>query len=207
MFNLFFSDTGNSTGQENVQELPKPVVELSKEIDEEKKEKVTIKVNATMEDGSEVREIYLPNSTSIMGSTTTYEVDKNGDYEFTVYGENGQSTTQTINVSEVVELSATNPYIPDGFTSIGGNIDSGFVIEDQYGNQYVWVPVESGKLTRNTMLNTDYAESSSAATSLVNSVAKYYGFYIARFEASQYELNGELVAASMYGKNPWTNIK
>ena len=56
------------------------------------------------------------------------------------------------------------------------------------------------------MLNGDYEETSTSATELVNSVAKYYGFYIARFEASEYEVDGEKVAASMAGKNPWTNI-
>ena len=37
----------------------------------------------------------------------------------------------------------------------------------------------TGKLTRETMLNIDYEESSGTASALVNSVAKYYGFYMA----------------------------
>ena len=56
------------------------------------------------------------------------------------------------------------------------------------------------------MLNIEYLESSGSASALVNSVAKYYGFYMGRFEASQYEHNGQITAASMAGKIPWTNI-
>ena len=205
-FNMLRQGGGQTPNPSPIEELPKPIVELNKQINEEENDKVIITVNVMMEDGSEVQEILLPNGTTVTGNTTTYEVTENGEYEFTAYGVNGQSETNRINISEIPEISATNPYIPEGFTKVGGYPESGFVIEDEYGNQYVWVPVESGKLTRNTMLNTDYAESSSAATSLVNSVAKYYGFYMGRFESSQYEINGEIVSATMSGKNPWTNI-
>ena len=56
------------------------------------------------------------------------------------------------------------------------------------------------------MLNKNFEDQGATTTELVNSVAKYYGFYIARFEASQYDLNGTKVAASMAGKQPWTNV-
>jgi formylglycine-generating enzyme required for sulfatase activity len=55
------------------------------------------------------------------------------------------------------------------------------------------------------MLNSNYQESNTASE-LVNSVAKYYGFYIARFEASSYEVNGKKVATSLSGRIPWTNV-
>lgn len=191
---------------EQLEVFEKPIIELTKEIDENDKDKVLIKVSATTEDGSMIKQIILPDGTSIMGSSTTFEVDENGDYEFIVYTEKGISNKETINISELEEISSTNPYVPEGFSIVGGEPNSGYVIEDEYGNQYVWVPVENGKLTRTRMLDTEYEETSEAATALVNSVAKYYGFYIARFESSQYEIDGKTVAASMAGKTPWTNI-
>lgn len=206
MFNLFLSD--NSDNQEVVEEevKVKPVIELSKNIDEENKEIATITVNASTEDGTEIDRIELPDQTTVVGNTATFEVTQNGDYTFTVYAVNGESESSTINVSEIEEISEDNPYIPEGFTEVGGYPDSGFVIEDEFENQYVWVPVATGKLTRDTILDKDYEESNSTATELVNSVAKYHGFYIARYESSQYDMNGETVAATISGKNPWTNI-
>lgn len=203
-FNLLAVDHSNNTN--TVQEvLAEPIVELAQEIDE-KKEKATITVSAYTDDGTPIKEIILPDDSDVVDSEATYVVEKNGTYEFTVYAENGKSTTQSITIEGINEISDINPYIPEGFSALGGEPNSGFVIEDKYGNQYVWVPVPTGKLTRNTMLDTDYEDTNNAASELVNSVAKYYGFYIARFETSQYELNGEIVAATMAGKNPWTNI-
>ena len=70
----------------------------------------------------------------------------------------------------------------------------------------MWVPVESGKLTRNTKLDTKYEESNTVVSGFVNSVAQNYGFYIGRYEASAYNIGGSDVAASMKDKAPWTNI-
>ncbi len=204
--NIFVLNKPEKPVDEQMEVSEKPIIELTKEVDENDKDKVSIKVNATTEDGSSIKQIILPDGTTIMGSSTTFEVTENGDYEFLVYTEKGISNKETINISELEERSSTNPYVPEGFSVVGGVPDSGYVIEDQHGNQYVWVPVENGKLTRTRMLDTEYEETSEAATALVNSVAKYYGFYIARFEASQYEIDGKTVPASMPGKTPWTNI-
>lgn len=195
------ADTTDTTNQ--VEEVPKPVIEFDKEVNEGV---VTINVNATIDGDTEISKIELPDKTSVVASSTTFDVNKNGDYEFTAYAKNGESTTETVTVSELEEVSSKNPYLPKGFTEVGGYPESGYVIEDEYGNQYVWVPVDSGKLTRDTMLDMRYEETNSGATELVNSVAQNYGFYIARFEASQYEKDGKIVAASMSGKTPWINI-
>lgn len=135
-------------------------------------------------------------------------MEENGKYKFTANCVNGETDNLSIEVTEIPEISSNNPYIPEGFNPVDedASVEDGFVIEDKDGNQYVWIPVESGKLTRNTMLSINYEESNSTASALVNSVAKYYGFYMARFEASQFEKDGEIVAASMQGKVPWTNI-
>ena len=35
---------------------------------------------------------------------------------------------------------AKNPYLPDGFKHIDGNVENGFVIKDDDGNEFVWIP-------------------------------------------------------------------
>lgn len=188
------------------EEALKPVLTLNKESEEENVNSVKIVANASTEDENGITEIVLPDKSTVKGDYATFEATENKKYSFTVNAANGESTTVSIDVTEIAEISATNPYVPAGFSVINDKVDEGFVISDESGNQYVWVPVESGRLTRSTLLDGKFEESSSSATSLVNSVAKYYGFYIGRFEASQYNLEGESVAASMAGKVPWTNI-
>lgn len=208
IYKTVINDSSTSSKKDIVNEvvLEEPIITLNKEVSEEDDGKVIITAYASTESGEEISEIILPDGSSVMGDTATYTVENNGTYEFEAITIAGGSATAKVVVEEIAEISATNPYIPEGFSIISDNVDEGFVIEDAYGNQYVWVPVETGKLTRNTWLDSDYEESASTASELVNSVAKYYGFYIGRFEASQYELDGQVTAASMAGKIPWTNI-
>ncbi|MBR3614021.1 MAG: SUMF1/EgtB/PvdO family nonheme iron enzyme [Clostridia bacterium] len=194
----------NNTKEESF--LEEPIITLNKETNEEMEGSVIITAYASTESGDEITEITLPDGVSVPGATATYTATQNGIYEFFATAKAGGTSSAKIEVVEIPEISATNPYVPEGFTVIADNVEEGFVISDEFGNQYVWIPVETGKLTRKTMLDIDYAESSGTSSALVNSVAKYYGFYMGRFEASQYERNGEVTAASMSGKIPWTNI-
>lgn len=194
-------------GTSSVNVEDKPVLNLSKEYEGEYPNKVIIKIEATPNEENEVENIILPDGTTIEGTTAEYIVEENKVYSFTAVTVNGDSETLDMEVTEIAAISANNPYIPAGFTHVEGtDVDKGYTIEDEYGNQYVWIPVENGKVTRGTLLNSNYEETSTPATALVNSVAKYYGFYMAKFEASKYELNGEVAAASMEGKTPWTNL-
>ena len=186
--------------------LEEPIIILNKEVNPENENIVTITAYASTESGDEIVEITLPDGINVPGNTATYTVTENGIYEFSAKASAGGKATEKIEVTEIPVISATNPYVPDGFNVIADNVEEGFVIADSYGNQYVWIPVENGRLTRRTMLNIEYEETSGSATALVNSVGKYYGFYMGRFEASQYEHNGQVTAASMSGKIPWTNI-
>lgn len=209
IFSILTGDTETSQPQEQVtgETATKPVINLSKQMDdEERPKKVTISVKATTTDEAGIKEITLPNGEKIPGDTASYEVEENGTYEFQATCQNGESDSLSIEVTEIAEISADNPYIPEGFSVINDSVEEGFVIEDGDGNQYVWIPVESGKLTRENALDPNYEESGGDATALVNSVSQYYGFYMGRVEASQFEKDGETVAASMLGKVPWTNI-
>ncbi len=209
IFSMINSDEGKENGENptKVEEILKPMLDLSINTSEENQERVIISAHASMEDGSAITSIILPDGTKISAAEATYEVIENGEYSFRAVAENGGDTIVSINVSNIKEASAWNPYIPEGFSAVEGtDVENGFVIEDSYGNQYVWVPVENGQLIRDTILDSKYEETNSTASALVNSVAQNYGFYIARYEASEYELNGEKVAATMGGKIPWTNI-
>ena len=209
IFSIVTGDTKTEDPQGQVSEetATKPVINLSKQMDdEENPKKVTISVKATTTDEGGIKEIVLPNGEAIPGDTATFEVEENGSYEFLARCENGESDSLSIDVTEIAEISADNPYIPEGFSVINDSIEEGFVIEDGDGNQYVWVPVENGKLERENALDPHFEETGGDATALVNSVSQYYGFYIGRVEASQFEKDGETVAASMLGKVPWTNI-
>ena len=186
--------------------LEKPIITLNKDVNEENDSIVIISVYASTESGEEIEEIILPDGVAVPGSNATYTVTENGIYEFTARTVLGGTSSSEVEVTEIAVITSNNPYVPDGFSVVVDNVEEGFVIEDAYGNQYVWIPVEKGKLSRKTMYDVNYEETSGTATALVNSVAKYYGYYIGRYEASQYEHEGQVVAASMAGKNPWTNI-
>lgn len=187
-------------------EIITPVIDLSLNTDEEDQEEVTIEVTATTDDEDGIEYIELPDKTKVYAETKEYTVTENGKYKFKAVGVNGGESSLSIEVTNIREISSNNPYMPEGFEYVSGDVDTGYVIQDSFGNQYVWVPVPSGILTRSTMMSTDYEESNSYATALVNSVAKNYGFYIARFEASVYEADGKKVAASVAEKMPWTDI-
>lgn len=183
-----------------------PVLDLSTNTEDENQESVTITAVATTEDSQGIYSITMPDGSTNRSDKANYTVNQNGNYTFKVKGNNGKTSSLTIEVNNIRQASAREPYIPTGFSHVEGEVENGFVIKDSYGNEFVWIPVESGKLTRNRMLDDDYEESNNTATALVNSVAKNYGFYLGKYEASMYEKNGQKVAATMANKAPWTNI-
>lgn len=184
-----------------------PEIVLRQEYDEENNS-VTITASATTEDEGGIVGIIIPNGENIPSEEVKIEVTENGEYLFKAVGANGEEKTASISVSDISEITYDNPYVPEKFSVLeGSTVENGFVIADEYGNQFVWIPVENGKLSRTTSFDTDYEENASSASALVNSVAKYHGFYIGRFEATEFEVNGTKTAASMQGRIPWTNIK
>lgn len=184
-----------------------PVLDLSTNTEKENQESVTITARASTEDEAGIDFITSPDGSITRSDKVMYEVKKNGNYTFKVKAKNGQTSSLTIEINNIIQgASSTTPYMPTGFSYLEGEVENGYVIQDQYGNEFVWVPVEDGKLTRNTMLDGDYEESSSTATALVNSVAQNYGFYIAKYEASAAEVDGKKVASSIRNKSPWVNV-
>ncbi len=72
-------------------------------------------------------------------------LNDNTEYEYFVNKESKGKTKEkemTININ----LQNKNPYIPEGFEYYEGDINTGYVIKDtSNGNEFVWVPMKSGK--------------------------------------------------------------
>lgn len=181
-------------------------LKLTESSKEDNVESVTIKAKATIEDESGIKSITLPNGDVQNTDEVKYKVKENGSYTFEAQANNGEKISETIEISNIREASSTNPYMPSGFTYVEGKPENGYTIEDSCGNQYVWVPVKSGSLKRNRESNSNYKETNSSALELVNSVAQNYGFYVAKYEACEYDLDGNLSAGSMEGRMPITNV-
>lgn len=187
------------------EELAKPSIVLDYEPKTNTSGKVIIYVETSMPDGSGIESIILPNAQEVISTETKYEVTKNGEFEFTVKAENGEISSQKIEINNILDSSSDEPYIPEGFEHVEGTeVDTGFVIKDEYGNEFVWVPVETGKLTRNTEGSTQYVEYTEEITAFSISAARYYGFYISRYEASAAESDDSISCKK--GLIPMTNV-
>lgn len=117
----------------------------------------------------------------------------------------------------------TNPPIPEDWLYVEGKWNSGYVIQDFDGNQFVWVPVGfldsngtldgihfSEKFGRRNYLDDEFSDvkfNEKLDDELLKqweSVKKYGGFYISRYNISQNKETGD--AQSVKGEIPWTNI-
>lgn len=115
-----------------------------------------------------------------------------------------------------------NPPIPDGFYHLEGNWDTGFVIVRKYdGSQFVWIPVQSlssinideqvscgtkfGR--RNWTGGMDISKTADPRTEEFlmqeESVQKYGGFYISRYNISWRMRIGQV---SVRGEKPWIMV-
>lgn len=201
---LFFFKPGTgifNSEEENVGDgLIEPQITLEVDDSAENAMEVVVSISAYTDDSAGIKGIRLPNGNVIEQAEYEYVITENGEYTFYAIGNNGKEISKNLNVSNIVEASATTPYIPEGFEHLTGEVDEGYVIKDKYGNEFVWIPVPTGILTRNTNFSADYQE---PTTELTNSVAKYYGFYVARYEASKSA--GSRVAI-IKDATPWTNI-
>ena len=77
--------------------------------------------------------------------------------------------------------------IPKGFTYVTGTKETGTVIQDSIGNEFVWVPATEATYVKDTTFPgfnpTGDDELPSEITDETSDVKKYGGFYIARYEA------------------------
>lgn len=162
---------------------------------------------------------YNMNTTESKNETTTNDVKK----ENTTNSKNETEKKSTITgeityeeISDGIEIP-----IPPTFSYVEGNINDGAVIKDEDGNQFVWVPVENIEDYQRKMYanNGEKEESNSNSNDDTNteeelnlkdeniysdSVEKYKGFYIARYEAGK-EDNNKL-PVSKENVVPWTQV-
>ena len=186
---------------------PEPVLTLTLSTEEPNQTSVKITATATVADNEGINTITDPEGKEISGSTVEYTATKNGEYTFSTYAKNGKFAENKIKVTNIKERTADEPYIPEGFKHTEGTVVEGFVIQDQNKNEFVWVPVPSGQLMSDNIQNTKYNDRSTVVNELQNSVAKYKGYYIARYEGAQAKTqDGTEVVITMKGLMPWTNV-
>ena len=109
---------------------------------------------------------------------------------------NENSVSEVNKIEKINEYN--NPIVPNGFkkvetesaswkleNSVPKGWNNGLIIEDEIGNQFVWVPVDSVEnynslIYRNPNSKTSYGLSNGDELSQLQ---KYSGFYVARYEA------------------------
>ena len=105
--------------------------------------------------------------------------------------------------------------IPIGFTYKKGTKDTGLVIQDEKGNEFVWVPATESTYVKDTSFPgaTPIGDGTlpNGITDETADVKKYGGFYIGRYEAGIPEgdtstSNKTGIPVSKQGKIVWTNI-
>ena len=108
--------------------------------------------------------------------------------------------------------------IPKGFTYKEGTKDTGLVIQDEKGNEFVWVPANESTYVKDTSFSsrdnikpTDDDTLPNGITDETADVVKYGGFYIGRYEAGIPEgdtspSNETGIPVSKKGATVWTYI-
>lgn len=144
--------------------------------------------------------------------------------ESNVETENGEEP-----VIEYIETSDGSKIpLPQGFTYVEGTVSTGAVIKDEKGNEFVWVPTDNLVFARRTFENpnvntteeenttsastneveveeANFSESTESNAEYIDSVNKYKGFYIGRYEASQ-DSEDDKKASTISGVVPLTEI-
>ena len=105
--------------------------------------------------------------------------------------------------------------IPIGFTYKEGTKDTGLVIQDEKGNEFVWVPATESTYIKDTSFGGDKPTGDdtlpNGITDETADVVKYGGFYIGRYEAGIPEgdtspSNKKGIPVSKKAAIIWTNI-
>ena len=184
------------------------------------------KADETGKDNSYTLEIEMP--TYGLYDTTWY-IDEQGKVSLKVgdktFGEIIEDLGEGTRKRE--ESAWNKPYIPSDFHYVEGTVNDGYVIADESGNEFVWIPVDGVNVkykkhyTPNNnytdVPDSEYPEGITGATesNIVNSAG---GFYIGRYEAgvpegqniidgaSKATSNTSGIPVSKKGTVVWTNI-
>ena len=192
-----------------IEKEKKDKYEISLKLDNKDDEVTKNKILIDIPDEIDDIKITLPDGNVVKKIIDGYDVKKNGTYKFIFEIDEDNIIEKEIEVSNIKEINEEDlkpEYIPEGFSYKEGTVNTGYVIVDQYGNEFVWVPVENGYLYRENDDNDKYEENEEFAKGLVSSVASYYGFYISRYEATKAEFEGNIVATTIAETEPWTDV-
>ena len=134
-----------------------------------------------------------------------------------------KNNTKKVATANVYSENYINPPIPKGYKHVCGKWNNGFVIERASdGSQFVWIPVGSldsngtldgvhfsEKFGRRNYMNHKFSDNAynedlnGELLEQFESVKKYGGFYISRYNISK---NSEEKPQSIKGVEPWVNI-
>ena len=162
---------------------------------------------------------YFYNQTMILiGNINWYEVSKKNDKineesDIKIYKES-KFYSELIN-KEFANQKYNEPYIPEGFKYVEGEWNTGFVVEDENRNQYVWIPctnkenLEIRKLERSNfsseaLISKDVCYNEEYEKFLI-SAFENGGFYVSRFEIGNENNNPVSKANTKIWKNVTRN--
>ena len=137
-------------------------------------------------------------------------------------GTSGELIIRALNIATANGYSTNyvNPPIPEGYKHVCGEWNNGFVIERcSDGSQFVWIPVGSldsngtldgkdfsEKFGRRNYMDDEFSDdefNEALNDELLESVKRYGGFYISRYNISK---SSEGKPQSVKGVMPWVNI-
>ena len=151
------------------------------------------------------------------------ETENNTEYKwFTEVTDGATKKSESVRSEwkEKIEEEVEGVPIPKGFTYKEGTKDTGLVIEDEKGNEFVWVPATESTYVKDISfpsINNFITESTdddtlpNGITDETADVKKYGGFYIGRYEAGIPEgdtspSNKTGIPVSKKGATVWINI-
>ena len=152
------------------------------------------------------------------------ETENNTEYKWfsEVIGNTSNSETVKEEWQDTIASVEDGVPIPKGFTYKEGTKDTGLVIQDEKGNEFVWVPATKSTYVKDTSISgytpTGDGTLPNGITDETADVVKYGGFYIGRYEAgvpeNQSTIDGKSSSTSNVKGVPvskkeatvWTNI-
>lgn len=153
---------------------------------------------------------------SLYNNMKWYKTSKENDLEFEKYDEliNDENLFYKNAFAKNYEhQNYKEPYIPEGFKYVEGEWNSGYVIQDEQGNQYVWIPctnkenidnveiLKRTNFTQESFISKDMC-SNENYESFINSALENGGFFVSRYEIGNE--NGSPVSKS--NVEVWSNI-
>lgn len=120
----------------------------------------------------------------IFKNNTTFAISL---YEYYQKISEENSYVKTLKSENTFDETASNfPYIPEGFAYVEGKVETGYVIEDEQGNQFVWVPCNSENLKKADFVEEVFITYEKCwddnYEEFLKSALENGGFYISRFE-------------------------